>query len=193
MLFPVIESSPPTRTRVPAAHPEISMMFYIKAQEAENRSILFLEVVKTSSSPSPLSLPYLHHQPPPTTTIITTITFIISTITIITSQWWWQSTCCVSGSLKHFTKHISAFPMAQMVKKTQVRSLGLEDPLEKGMATHSNVLDWRIPWTEESGRRVHGVAKSRTQLSDLSLHTHTHPVALLCQQRSIQSNLWFFH
>ena len=35
--------------------------------------------------------------------------------------------------------------MAQMVKKTQVRSLGLEDPLEKGMATHSNVLDWRIP------------------------------------------------
>ena len=86
---PVIKSSPPTRTRVPAAHPEISMMFYIKAQEAENRSILFLEVVKTSSSPSPLSLPYLHHQPPPTTTIIitfiTTMTFIITiTITVTT-------------------------------------------------------------------------------------------------------------
>ena len=34
----------------------------------------------------------------------------------------------------------------------QVGSLGQEDPLEKGMATHSNILAWRIPWTEESGR-----------------------------------------
>ena len=32
---------------------------------------------------------------------------------------------------------------------TQVRSLGLEDPLEEGMATHSSILAWRIPWTEE--------------------------------------------
>jgi len=32
----------------------------------------------------------------------------------------------------------------------QVRSLGEEDPLEKGMATHSSVFAWRIPWTEES-------------------------------------------
>ena len=32
-----------------------------------------------------------------------------------------------------------------------VRSLGREDPLEKGMATHSSVLAWRIPWTEEPG------------------------------------------
>ena len=34
--------------------------------------------------------------------------------------------------------------------ETQVRPLGQEDPLEKGMATHSNILAWRIPWTEES-------------------------------------------
>ena len=33
-----------------------------------------------------------------------------------------------------------------------VRSLGREDPLEKGMVTHSNILAWRIPWTEEPGR-----------------------------------------
>ena len=32
-----------------------------------------------------------------------------------------------------------------------VRSLGQEDPLEEGMATHSNILAWRIPWTEEPG------------------------------------------
>ena len=37
-------------------------------------------------------------------------------------------------------------------QKTQVRSLGPEDPLEKGMATHPSVLAQRIPWTEEPGR-----------------------------------------
>ena len=48
--------------------------------------------------------------------------------------------------------------VARMVKnlltmwETWVRSLGLEDPLEKGMATHSNILAWRIPCTEEPGR-----------------------------------------
>ena len=35
--------------------------------------------------------------------------------------------------------------------ETQVQPLGWEDPLEKGMATHSNILAWRIPWTEEPG------------------------------------------
>ena len=37
------------------------------------------------------------------------------------------------------------------IQETCVRSLGEEDPLEKGMATHSSVLAWRIPWTEEPG------------------------------------------
>ena len=47
--------------------------------------------------------------------------------------------------------------VAHMVKnlpamlETWVRSLGWEDPLEKGKATHSNILAWRIPWTEEPG------------------------------------------
>ena len=36
-------------------------------------------------------------------------------------------------------------------QETQVLSLGWEDPLEKGMATHSNILAWRIPWTGEPG------------------------------------------
>ena len=39
----------------------------------------------------------------------------------------------------------------QETQETQVQSLGWEDPLEKGMATHSNILVWRIPWTEEPG------------------------------------------
>ena len=37
-------------------------------------------------------------------------------------------------------------------QKTKVQSLGQDDPLEKGMATHSRILAWRIPWTEEPGR-----------------------------------------
>ena len=47
--------------------------------------------------------------------------------------------------------------VAQMVRnltatqETQIQSLGWEDPLEKGMATHSSILAWRIPWTEEPG------------------------------------------
>ena len=36
-------------------------------------------------------------------------------------------------------------------EETQVRFLGREDPLEKGMETHSNIVSWRIPWTEEPG------------------------------------------
>ena len=49
------------------------------------------------------------------------------------------------------------FLVAQMVKnlpamwETQVWSLGGEDPLEEGMTTHSGILAWRIPWTEEPG------------------------------------------
>ena len=38
------------------------------------------------------------------------------------------------------------------MQETWVQSLGQEDPLEKGMATHSSILVWRIPWTEEPGR-----------------------------------------
>ena len=51
--------------------------------------------------------------------------------------------------------------------ETQVRSLGREDPLEEGMATHCSLLAWRIPWTEEPGGvTVHGAAKSQTRLGD---------------------------
>ena len=62
--------------------------------------------------------------------------------------------------------------VAQLVKNppamqyTWVPFLGLEDPLEKGKATHSSILVWRIPWT------VHGFAKSQTQLSDFHSLIH---------------------
>ena len=40
-----------------------------------------------------------------------------------------------------------------IMQVTWVRPLGWEDPLEKGMATHSNILAWRIPWTQKPGRQ----------------------------------------
>ena len=53
------------------------------------------------------------------------------------------------------------------MQETQVWSLGGEDPLEKEMATHSSILDWRIPWIEEPGRlQSLGVEKTQTGLSD---------------------------
>ena len=42
-------------------------------------------------------------------------------------------------------------PTVQETQETWVQSLGQEDPLEEGMATHSSTLAWRIPWTEEPG------------------------------------------
>ena len=56
--------------------------------------------------------------------------------------------------------------VAQMVKnlaamqETWVRSLGQEDPLEEGMATHSSILAWRIPWTEPGGLQPWGRKQS---------------------------------
>ena len=72
---------------------------------------------------------------------------------------------CTLGPNLPVTPGISLFPtfafraslVAQRVKhlpamrETWVRSLGQEDPLEKEMATHSSILAWRIPWTEEPG------------------------------------------
>ena len=53
------------------------------------------------------------------------------------------------------------------MQETQVRSLGQEYPLEKGMATHSSTLAWEIPWSEEpGGLQSMGSQKSWTQPSD---------------------------
>ena len=58
------------------------------------------------------------------------------------------------------------------MQEMQVQSLGQEDPLEEGMATHSNILSWRLLWTEEPGRlRPIGSQRVRDDWSDLA-HTH---------------------
>ena len=54
---------------------------------------------------------------------------------------------------------------------TLVRSLGWEDPLEKEMATHSSILAWRIPWTEEPGR-LQSIGRKELDRTE-RLHTDT--------------------
>ena len=52
------------------------------------------------------------------------------------------------------------------MQETQVQSLGEEDTLEKGVATHFSILVWRIPWTEEADRLQSMGSQSRTQQSN---------------------------
>ena len=71
-------------------------------------------------------------------------------------------------------KRIMVFPGSSVsketasVQETWVQFLGQEDPLEKEMATHSSILAWGIPWTEEPGRLQGGPwgCKTQTQPSD---------------------------
>ena len=79
-----------------------------------------------------------------------------------------QKVCCDSdsdhtesidqfGEYYHLNQYMQSSLVAQRLKhlpamwETWVQSLGWEDPLEKEMATHSSILAWRIPWTEEPG------------------------------------------
>ena len=86
--------------------------------------------------------------------------------------WNWMLTAEMgrSGHIHNSTIYVRAgFPGGQMVKnlpsvwETWVRSLDWEDPLEEDMATHSSILDWRMP-TDRGvwWATVHGIAKSRT-------------------------------
>ena len=56
------------------------------------------------------------------------------------------------------------------MQEAQVPSLGWEDPLGEGMATHSSILAWRIPWMEKPGGQQSVGSQSWTQLKQLSMH-----------------------
>ena len=60
------------------------------------------------------------------------------------------------------------------MQETWVRSLGWEDPLEEGMATHSIILAWRIPWTEEPGR-LQSMGLQRVRHDWATKHAHVIP------------------
>ena len=67
------------------------------------------------------------------------INTVVNTINIAIEDKIWASL------VAQMVKHLPA------IQKTQVQSLGREDSMEKGMATHSSILPWKIPWTEEPG------------------------------------------
>ena len=78
----------------------------------------------------------------------------------------------------HTVKNLS------VTQETQVRSLGSEDPLEKGMATHSSIPAWKIPWTEEPGG-LQFVGPQRVGHDWVTGHTHsTHLLCELCYTKT---------
>ena len=91
--------------------------------------------------------------------------------------------------------------VAQIVKdlparqETQIRSLGREDPLEEGMATHSSIIACRIPWTEEPGRFMGFMGSQRVRhnwATNTHTHTHTHTHTGMCHHAALeQMTVWF--
>ena len=82
------------------------------------------------------------------------------------------------------------------IRETQVRSLGWDDPLEKEMATHSSILAWRIPRTEEpGGLQFMGSQRVRDDwVTNTHKHTHTHththpPHGIICTLSNLQEGL----
>ena len=92
-----------------------------------------------------------------------------------------ESVSCPSWRLE---VNRGASVVAQMVKnlpamqEAWVQSLGQEDPLEKGMATHSSILAWRIPKTEKPGR-LQSLGLQRVRHDWTHTHTHTHTKIIL--------------
>ena len=68
---------------------------------------------------------------------------------------------------------VKNLPAVQKTQEMRVQSQDWEDPLEEGMATHSSILAWTIPWTGARWAVVHGATKGRTPLEQLSTSTHS--------------------
>ena len=66
-------------------------------------------------------------------------------------SWASKSLQLVTAAMKLKGTVVQTVKNLPAMKKTRVQSLGQKEPLEKGMAIHSNILAWRIPWTEEPG------------------------------------------
>ena len=73
-----------------------------------------------------------------------------------------------------------------VIRETQVQSLDWEDPLEKGMTTHSRILAWRIPWTEKPDRLQSTGSQSQTRLSKFTFTSHASKVMLKILQARLQ-------
>ena len=100
----------------------------------------------------------------------------------------WSSWKKINHGKNRMVKNLPA------LHETQVWSLGWGDPLEKGMATHSSILAWRIPWTEEPDRPRGCKESDMTEWLTLSLHilSLSLPMALYFSLMHYQIGLWWF-
>ena len=111
----------------------------------------------------------------------------------------WFMFFCLRYTLEE--RSFGASQVAQMVKnlpamqEIRVQSLGREDHLEKGMETHSSILAWRIPWSEEPGRlQSMGLQWVRHDWArNTHTHTHTHITWLLSVLEVTWGFKWFSH
>ena len=79
-----------------------------------------------------------------------------------------------------------------VVQETRVQPLGQEDLLEKGMVTHSNILAWRIPWTEEPGGLQSMVRKELDTTEQLTLSTHIQNYKMIMEYKSPVYQSFYF-
>ena len=79
-----------------------------------------------------------------------------------------------------------------VMQETWVQSLGWEDALEKGMVTHSSILAWRIPWSEEPGR-LQSMGSQRVRHDGANEHKHRHPKPLHSQSFPPSTNRIYLH
>ena len=112
-------------------------------------------------------------------------------------NWICHTPCClwVCAASPGFFRASQIAPVVKnspAMQKTQVSSLGEEDPLEKEMTTHSSVLAWEVPWTAETnGLQSMGSQKSQTWLSThahMHIHTHARTRAHTHTQRFLQAH-----
>ena len=81
-------------------------------------------------------------------------------------------------------------PAMQEMQEMLVQSLSWEDPMEEGMATHANILAWRIPWIEEPGR-IQSIGSQRVR-HDWSNWACTHPLVLEQFVKRLSLLYWIF-
>ena len=123
-------------------HQQPSLILDRNSVTSENRLMVFYKIKHTpntwSSNHTPWYLPKGAENLYPHKNLHTMFTVTL----FITAKTWKQSRCLLASLAAHTVKNLPA------MQETQIQSLGWEDPLEKGMATHSSIFAWRIPWTE---------------------------------------------
>ena len=107
-------------------------------------------------------------------------------------KWLWGEIHLRGWLASQVAQRVKNPSVMQEMLETRVRSLGREDPLEEGMATHPSILAWRIPWIEEPGRlQSIGLQRVRRDWSTWA-HMHTLMVVLWAWVRKPGFKFWLY-